>query len=98
MKVLNRHPENNGWSIEQYCTGHGWDQNGKVPCGAQLEVADIDIQHRDHTDYGGGNDRYYGFTCPICGCFTEISTSKIPYNVRSLADKKPYIRPNVDYR
>ena len=85
MKVLDKNPKNMGWSIECFCTGKGWDQEGKVPCGAKLEVSDVDIQKRVCTDISEVSDTYYGFTCPLCKCFTELDESKIPWSVRGIA-------------
>jgi len=75
------------WTIEATCSGEGWDQEGKTPCFSLFELDGRDIQYRDHTDYGGYTDRYYGFTCPKCNCFTEISDSKIPSYIRNIARK-----------
>lgn len=73
------------WKMEVTCSGKGWNQNGKCPCYALWEVTAMDIRKRTHTDYGGGTDTYYGFVCPDCGCFTEISEKDIPHDVKSHA-------------
>lgn len=73
------------WSIQETCTGRGWDQNGKSPCLALFEIDASDIYARIHHDYGGGSDTYYGFVCPRCGCFTEISNRRLPSYVRANA-------------
>lgn len=73
MKILKAGEENyKVWKIEETCTGKGWEQNGNVPCGALLEVSAQDILYRDYADYSGDSERYYGFICPICKCFTEL--------------------------
>lgn len=91
MRVIDKNPENMGWTTITFCTGYGWDQGNKRPCGAKLEVADKDIRARSHTDISGCSDRYYGFVCPICGCFTELPTREIPFVVQEFADKShPY--------
>ena len=90
MKIIDPYPENNGWTMEAFCTGKGWDQNGLVPCNAKLEVADIDMQVRYYTDYGGGTDEYFGVCCPICYCFTEVDKNKLPQHVKEMARKHPY--------
>lgn len=92
MRKLASASENpNIWKIEASCTGAGWQQS-RTPCNALYEINATDIKKRTHTDYGGGTDTYYGFVCPDCGCFTEISESKIPYNVRSHAPM--YYKPS----
>lgn len=92
MRILDRNPENMGWTIDTFCTGYGWDQHGKQPCGAKLEVSDKDIRCRTHTDISGCTDAYYGFTCPICGCFTEIPSHKVPYTVQAFAEKRSHYK------
>ena len=92
MRIIDRNPENMGWSMEAFCTGYGWDQGNRQPCGAKLEVADKDIWCRRHTDISGCTDTYYGFVCPICGCFTEVSSRKIPYTVQAFAEKKDFFK------
>ena len=74
------------WRKEFTCTGQGWMQTAH-PCGRLIEVLASDVRTRRHTDYGGGTDTYYGFYCPECGCFTEISEHKLPYEVKSMAEK-----------
>ena len=73
------------WRTEATCNGKGWDQNGKNPCYALWEVTALDIRKRTHMDYGGGTDTYYGFVCPDCGCFTELSEKGIPHEVKNNA-------------
>ena len=91
MRVLDKSPKSMRWGIECFCTGKGWDQEGKVPCGAKLEVSDVDIQRRTYKDISGVSETYYGFTCPLCKCFTELDESKIPWSVKGIANdyKKP---------
>ena len=86
MEVLKYGSDNEkNWSKEFTCTGRGWDQMGKYPCGALLKVSAQDILSRGHTDSYGERDLYYGFVCPVCHCFTEVSYSDIPAEVRSNA-------------
>lgn len=75
------------WKTQATCTGAGWDQEGKTPCYSLWEVTAMDIRSRTHTDYDGSSETYYGFVCPDCGCFTELNTEDIPYDVRSKATK-----------
>lgn len=88
MKVL-KEPEVNPelWKKEYTCTGRGWYQEGRTPCGCLLEVNIGDIQERSHTDLGGETDTYYGFTCCKCGCFTEISKDDVPLEFRNMIRK-----------
>ena len=65
------------FSIQVSCTGHGWDQGVRTPCGRLWEITATDILKREHKDYAGCSDSYYGFVCPKCGCFTEIESSKL---------------------
>lgn len=98
MRVLDANPDSCGWSIETYCTGYGWDQGNKEPCGAKLEVADKDLRYRTHTDISGVTDGYYVFVCPICHCCTELPEKKIPDRVRMMARRKKYTSwaPDID--
>lgn len=89
MKVIAKAKNNpNIWHDKFTCTGAGWDQDGKIPCGCLLDVQATDIQYRNHTDISGFTDTYYGFVCCECGCFTEIPIKKIPIQVEKFA--KPY--------
>lgn len=91
MKVLKKGYENDKlWKTEKSCTGKGWEQEGnRHPCGALLEVSALDIYYRDHNFMGRGSERYYGFICPECNCFTEIDTDRIPDYVKN--NSKEYI-------
>lgn len=84
-KIATKYENKNLWKIEVTCDGNGWNQNGKSPCYSLFEVECFDIRKRIHTDISGCSDTYYGFVCPDCGCFTEISSKKIPFDVRSKA-------------
>jgi hypothetical protein len=86
MKVLEKGTGKSDWSFETKCTGFGWEQDNK-PCHSNLELDDADIQYRDYTDMGGDSERFYGFTCPICKCFTQLYEKDIPRNVKSYASK-----------
>ena len=79
------------FKIKATCDGNGWDQGQRRPCYSLWEVDENDIQTRLHTDYGGTTDTYYGFTCPDCGCFTELDEKEIPPNVKIQARR--YIDP-----
>lgn len=88
MRVIKRGKHNpNNWKKEYTCTGKGWDQHGATPCGALLEVSAQDIRSRSHTDLSGCTDIYYGFICPICGCFTEVNSAELPPEVKTNARK-----------
>lgn len=65
------------WSIEARCTGEGWGQNHK-PCYGNFKLVDGDIVKRIF----GEGEKCYGFICPDCNCFTEISEKQLPYAVR----------------
>lgn len=88
MKVIATADKNeNIWKHQYTCTGKGWEQHGKHPCGALLEIEATDLFKRNHTDYSGCTDTYYGFECCECGCFTEINTKDIPNEVLHMAKK-----------
>ena len=86
IKVL-KHGNNNPekWKIDCTCTGYGWNNPGKTPCSALLEIDQSSILKRHHTDISGETDVYYGFVCPVCGCFTEIESKNIPNFVKNNA-------------
>lgn len=90
MRIIDRNPQNLGWEKEYFCTGKGWNQYGRTPCHAKLAVADKDIMTRKHTDYSGDTTTYFGFVCPICRCFTEVSSKDLPYEVKELARHNQY--------
>ena len=71
------------------CTGGGWNQNEKVPCGSTLEINTDDLLKREwakYPDYGGID---YGFICPICGCFTNIDEKSLTNNLKNMAKDYP---------
>lgn len=70
------------WRKRITCTGYGWQQVNK-PCGRLIEIDATDVLQRHHRSYGEA-EIYYGFICPCCGCFTQI-TGEIPLSVRSMA-------------
>lgn len=85
-KVIAEPNENpNIWRKRVTCTGEGWGQEGKIPCRRLIEIDERDVQYRVHTDNSGVTDRYYGFTCPECKCFTELNESSIPNRVKRSA-------------
>lgn len=91
-KVIAEANENqNIWRKQVTCTGEGWHQEGKIPCRRLIEIDERDIQYRNHTDCTGVTDRYYGFTCPKCKCFTQLKESSIPSRIRRTATK--YTKP-----
>lgn len=96
MRVLKSGSENTQvWTTEETCTGAGWNQDAnRNPCGSLLEIKAQDIMKRKHTDISGCTDIYYGFNCPVCGCFTELNDRKIPSVVKSGA--KDYYKHRFD--
>lgn len=88
-RVLKQANENlDLWRKEVTCTGAGWEQHGCRPCGSLIEVLATDIVARKYTDISGVTDTYYGFYCPQCGSFTELSFESVPYEIRSMANKR----------
>lgn len=59
------------WGKELKCKGHGIGKT--AGCGALLLVSPRDITTTRSSDYGGGSDTTYSFTCPECGACTEVS-------------------------
>jgi len=54
LKVSNENPEL--YKIDCACTGKGWAQSGKTPCGRLWEVLATDIYERRYTDLSGCTD------------------------------------------
>lgn len=73
------------WKMQLTCTGAGWDGSEQHPCYRLIEIDGRDIYKRGYTDISGSTDIYYGFICPACGTFTEISEDKIPESVKGHA-------------
>lgn len=93
MKVLVESKNNQKiWKGKFACTGKGWIQDG-IPCGSILEVAATDLRTRLHTDLYEETTKYYGFVCPVCGCYTEIK-KKLPVTAKHMA--QPYTKPAED--
>ena len=80
LKEANENPDL--WKIEVTCTGKGWHQGNLTPCYRLIEVTALDIRRRYYDGY-----TYYGFVCPVCGCFTEICSINIPYYIKSKCKK-----------
>ncbi len=75
------------WSMEVRCMSTadwlGLRRKPKKPCYSKIELEDGDIVKR-----GNSETIYYGFICPKCKCFTELSeeeVKKIPENVKYYA-------------
>lgn len=88
MKVLVESKNNQKiWKGKFTCTGRGWVQTG-IPCRSILEVDATDLRTRLYTDLYQETTKYYGFVCPICGCYTEINARKLPEIAKRMA--QPY--------
>ena len=74
------------WRMKITCTCKGWNDN-TAPCYRLLEIDATDIYKRTHTSIDQSTDVYYGFICPMCGTFTEISEASIPDYVKNHALK-----------
>lgn len=72
------------WLLDCVCTGYGWINNGKSPCGAILELDKSDI-FKVIPNKNRLSEVTYGFKCPVCGCKTEIDKSKIPNYIQNIA-------------
>ena len=84
VKVLVERKPFENWSAVIDCSGKGWNQKGKVPCGSMLEVGTEDLLCRSwhrFPDYKGVD---YGFICPVCKCFTSMG-EKIEEELKILA-------------
>lgn len=71
MKVIKSGRDNPCFGKEFTCAGTGVGKTGG--CGAVLLVVPRDIESATYSDYGGGSDTSYWFTCPECGAKTYVS-------------------------
>ena len=88
MKVIS----NGGFNAQSQtmkceCTGHGWDNYPHIPCHAILELSGNDIVGMMYSDGIYRTSLYYGFTCPICKCFSAIDAKMLPPSIRSNAQR-----------
>jgi hypothetical protein len=66
------------WKVSATCSSNMWRPNpGQKPCGALWEVNNLDLVARTSTDISGSSDVSYGFICPDCGCFTELTREEL---------------------
>ncbi len=65
MKVIKSGDGRTGWAKEFKCTGSG---NGNGGCSAILLVEQGDL----YRNYNEDTDHYATFTCPECGCKTNV--------------------------
>ena len=73
MKVIASAENNpNLWTAQVSCTGQGI-RNAMNSCGSLLEINMTDVVRSKYVDLGGVTEVYYYFTCPICGCKTELT-------------------------
>lgn len=72
MKVIKSGKENDSFGKEKVCHGYGLGR-GRGGCGAVLLVKPCDISESTSSDYGGGSDTSYWFTCPECGARNYVS-------------------------
>lgn len=72
------------FSIETICTGYGWKQGEKIPCGTKWKISEDDIIKRKITKKNKCTDNYYGFICPECNCYTqlELIPKEIEYSAK----------------
>lgn len=77
MKVLKPGREQNGYSIEQTCTGNG---NGGGGCGAVLLVEQSDMRYYPGVpgDTWGSRDPAVMFRCCACGVVTDMASKHWP--------------------
>lgn len=68
MKVIQAGRQQNGWSKESICTGHG---NGNGGCGAKLLVEQPDM-FKTYRNCRDESDTFITYKCPCCGVLTDI--------------------------
>ena len=85
MKIIKERKPFENWNLEVECTGNGWNQNGKVPCGSLLEIDVDDLLKRNWSQSRDDTGIDYGFNCPVCGCFTPIEENKLSEHLKNMA-------------
>lgn len=87
--------KSHNWSTEARCSGNGWDNLYFTPCNTKILLHCYDIVGRLDFDESKNVIIRYGFTCPICKCFTEIDAHSIPAKVLKKAPRiaNPGTRP-----
>ena len=97
-KIIDGKNNTSKWKMNATCSGKGWEQGGKTPCQSIFELNADDIIKRNYTDMAQDTETYYGFICPDCGCFTELTTSKIPREVRRFAKSYEVVKTTDEYK
>ena len=82
MEVLQK---GKGWHLKEKCTGKG---NGDGGCGSLLKIEEQDLFITMNYCYDGSSDRYITFQCPVCKWYTDLSDSKVPYQIQKTLKKK----------
>ena len=77
MEILEK---GSGWKRKVSCTGKG---NGGGGCKSKLLVSENDLFKTKRYYIDGSNDQYITFQCPVCKKYTDLDSTKVPYQVRS---------------
>lgn len=85
MKIIKENKPKK-WSKQVTCTGKGWRQGGKIPCGSVLEIDENDVVFREWFKYPDSEGVDFGFLCPLCGCFTPLDC-ELDHYIMSKAKK-----------
>lgn len=78
------------WALEVECTGNGWNNSPLYPCHTRMFLMSNNVVARVETNHDGFIELRYGFTCPICKCFSEVDCHKIPQTVLKHAPRLAY--------
>ena len=85
MKIIERKSPFEDWELEVSCTGKGWNQCDKVPCGSKLGIDVNDLVKREWFKYPDDSGAAYGFVCPVCDCYTEIENGILTEHLKNMA-------------
>lgn len=85
MRIIKEKKPLENWRLEVECTGYGWNQGDKVPCGSILEIDADDLMKRKWYTYPDSSGMNYGFVCPVCECFTEVNEDNLNGHLKKMA-------------
>lgn len=81
----NNTESSNKWGLKLTCLGIGWQRLNSA-CNSSLSVGAEDIRIKKYLkEQNGKRVKLFGVICPCCGCFTNISNSNIPDEIKEMA-------------